>query len=73
MQEIGNAVTEQFDLQTDNQSEQRNMTSTATVSDTMVWNGDSPLWLAREFFISGNQLETEPCQTHSCVQTEDAA
>ena len=32
-----------------NQSEQRNVTSTATVSDAMLWNGDSPLRLARTF------------------------
>ena len=31
------------ELQTDNQSEQRNVTSTATVSDALVWNGDSLL------------------------------
>ena len=35
--------------QNDNQSEQRNVTSTATVSDAMLWNGDAPVIAAKNF------------------------
>ena len=41
--ELGSYGVRKTERQTDNQSEQRNVTSTATVSDAMVWNGDSPL------------------------------